>query len=385
MKVLLVGNLPDDQQRSMLLFADTLARELQARGHAVRLLQPRLILGRLARPHSFWFKWLGYIDKFLLFPWQLRREAARADIVHVCDHSNGMYIPQLREHPHMVTCHDLIAVQAAAGLSDSHHVGFTGRVFQKLIRRGLEKAAFIACISQRTLDDVLKLGVATPERTALVFNGLNADYRPAEHDAACAALARLGLDQGTPYLLNVGLDLPHKNRATVLQTFAHLAASEEGRQRWPGLRMVFVGPELSEPMREFAQSQGLADRIVVLHDLSSDDLRSLYSCAAALLFLSMIEGFGWPIIEAQACACPVVVSDLPPMNQICGPAALRVDPRDPEAVAKAIIDNAERLAELGRDGLRNAARFSKARMIDGYEHLYQQLVAQQAPLEKAAP
>jgi len=372
MKILLVGNVIEDQQRSMLAFGHVLWHELQARGHEARLVHPPLMFARLARSGGL-FKWLGYIDKFLLYPWRLRRQAAWAEVVHVCDHSNAMYVPHVRTRPNLVTCHDVIAIQAAAGMIEGWQVSASGRVFQRLIRRGLGRAQRIACVSQRTREDLIALDIAPPERTTIVYNGLNADFRPAEPQAAAAALGALGLRPDAPYLLHVGLDLPRKNRFAVLRAFAALAASPDARALWPQLTLVFVGPPLSASMRAFAEAQGLAGRVHVLQDLSAEALRSVYSMALALLFPSTSEGFGWPIIEAQACGCPVLTSDIAPMNQIGGKAAMYVDPNDPEAMAAALLAQAPRLREMREEGLRNAAQFSKAGMIDAYEQLYREL------------
>ncbi|HEX6773614.1 MAG TPA: glycosyltransferase family 1 protein, partial [Acidobacteriaceae bacterium] len=91
MKILLVGNYAPDRQDSMQLYASMMEKGLRARGHEVRLLQPPAVLGNRVAESSPFFKWLGYTDKFLLFRRKLRRAAAKADIVHLCDHSNAMY------------------------------------------------------------------------------------------------------------------------------------------------------------------------------------------------------------------------------------------------------------------------------------------------------
>ena len=85
-----------------------------------------------------------------------------------------------------------------------------------------------------------------------------------------------------------------------------------------------------------------------------------------MLFPSVQEGFGWPLIEAQACGCPVFTSDLTPMNEIGGPGACYVDPHDPEAMANAIERAAGRFEEMRDLGLENASNYSAEKMVMSY-------------------
>ena len=112
-----------------------------------------------------------------------------------------------------------------------------------------------------------------------------------------------------------------------------------------------------------------------MQDVSHEELRALYARSTALLFPSLQEGFGWPLIEAQACGCPVFTSDLEPMNEIGGPGACYLDPRNPEAMAEAIEHAAGRLEEMRTLGLENAQRFSAAQMMANYLAAYRRVLA----------
>src|ERR1700722_12205110 len=119
MRILLIGNYPPDRQESMLRFAELMQRELTARGHFVTLLQPRPILGGSG-------KWLGYADKFLLFPFTLNRIKKKYDVVHICDHSNSIYAKYLTGLPNIATCHDVLAIKSALGEVPQNMVSSTG-------------------------------------------------------------------------------------------------------------------------------------------------------------------------------------------------------------------------------------------------------------------
>ena len=156
--VLLIGNYPADQQQSMQRFAMMMLRGLTAAGVPAELIQPQPFLGRIGFAGPFVAKWLGYLDKFLFFPRQLKRKlAAGFDLVHICDHSNAMYCAHVRERPVVVTCHDLLAVRGALGEATDCPASPTGKYLQRWIVSGLRKADAVACASPATLRDAQRL------------------------------------------------------------------------------------------------------------------------------------------------------------------------------------------------------------------------------------
>jgi len=374
MKVLLIANYVPDAQNSMLAFRRVLERELPRIGCEVRVISPP---GRLVRffESSRWRKWPAYVDKFILFMPSLAGPARWADVVHVLDHSNSLYIPWLQGAPNVVTCHDVIAVQAAKGMVEGWSVGRFGRLLQQLITRGLARADLIACVSDLTQRDLKALGFADERRITTVLNGLNDDFSPTPIEDARRLLARFGLAPDRSYLIHVGIELDRKNRRGVLEAFIALQqrAAEAGT-RAVAQRLVFVGPELPQALARLASEQGVADRVQTLQDVSHEELRALYTGAVALAFPSLQEGFGWPVIEAQACGCPVFTSDRAPMNEIGGPGAVYVDPLDPQAIASAIEQAAPRLDEMRRLGLENAAHYTAAKMARNYVAAYQRVI-----------
>ena len=108
MKVLLVGNYVNDEQESMQRFANLLQTGLRQAGHEVRLLRPTPFIGRIKPAAKGFGKWLGYVDKFVIFPRELKVAAKWADIVHVCDHSNAL----LRETLFFTTAHCYVSRSA---------------------------------------------------------------------------------------------------------------------------------------------------------------------------------------------------------------------------------------------------------------------------------
>ena len=110
-------------------------------------------------------------------------------------------------------------------------------------------------------------------------------------------------------------------------------------------------------------------------DTPDELLEALYNRAVALLYPSRFEGFGWPIIEAQACGCPVVCSNAPPLPETAGDAGLFHDVNDEEGFAADLLrlnSPAER-ANWSDKSLRSAQRFSTSQMISHYIDIYRSL------------
>jgi glycosyltransferase involved in cell wall biosynthesis len=370
--VLLIGNYSADQQQSMLRFNQMMLRGLHAAGVDAELIAPRPFFGNFPWGGQFFIKWLGYIDKYILFPFQLRKKlATRPTLVHICDHSNATYASSVRKFPLVITCHDMLAVRGGRGEETDCPASLTGRLLQRWILRGLSHADVIACISNATANDVRQL-VATRNgapQIAVVELGLNYPYQPLPREAVQRRLSHIaGLKPGGRFVLHVGSNLRRKNREGVLRIFAKCAESLDAQ-------LILAGDKLSDSLRTQARDLHIENCIVEAGTASNEILEALYNHAHALLYPSRFEGFGWPIIEAQACGCPVVCSSVNPMGEIAGAGALQHEPNDEEGFAADLLRLAdpEERAQWSAKALENAKRFSTTRMISEYQELYRSL------------
>jgi glycosyltransferase involved in cell wall biosynthesis len=162
----------------------------------------------------------------------------------------------------------------------------------------------------------------------------------------------------------------YKNRLGVLKIFSALKSRPEGRH----LSLVMAGQEFTREMRLFMQNCVGGRDVLELVNPTNEELRALYSCADLMLFPSLQEGFGWPIIEAQACGCPVVTSDRVPMTEVGGDAAIYVDPDDIEAASSDIALRIRPRNEPCENSLKNVERFSASQMINRYLSLHETLL-----------
>ena len=376
MKVLLLGNYLNDAQESMQRFAAFMAKGLAQAGHEVRLLRPPSILGRLHPSWQGMGKWLGYVDKFAWFPLVLRSAVEQADVVHICDHANAVYTWQIRAVPHVVTCHDLLAVRSALGDIPQNPTRWTGRQLQRLILKGLTSAQHIACASNGTRNDVLRIGGVCERRVSRVYNSLNYPYTRMEVTEAESRLRRLSVDPRQAFVLHVGGNQWYKNRLGVMRIFSSLR-----RMTTPdSFKLVMVGKPWTTEMRQYVADHELTNVALELTAVADEDLRALYSTATVMLFPSLEEGFGWPIVEAQACGCPVATSKRSPMDEVAGDAAIYVDPENPDSAAATLKNAFNSLPGIREASLRNAERF-RSGMIGSYIALYEKVCDDKHTLE----
>lgn len=365
LRILLVGNYLPDKQKSMSAYADMLLSILGTQsGVDVRLMRVPVFFGKV--PRAIWAsKLFALMDKYLVFWPVLFWRARSADVVHICDHSNALYGLPFRRGRVVVTCHDVLAIKAAHGAIAKWQTSALGRLLQKANVRGLAHAGAVICVSEYTKREVESLGISS-SNVSVALNPLNAAFSQLSRDK----ISRIFLDHSFlrpgRYLLHVGSDHIRKNRIFVLKIFNELARCSGNVD----LQLVFVGPNLNPEMAAFATENGLGDRIVCLPNVSHEFLNALYSAAEALIFPSFLEGFGWPIIEAQASGCPVATTNAAPMSEVAGNGAELLDLDDLAGSALAVLRLIDQGERVRPEGLGNVRRFSRENVADACVRAY---------------
>lgn len=374
MKILLIGNYVNNRQQSMQRFARLMHDSLRETGQEVRLLQPPSIFGRLKPGETGISKWLGYVDRFLLFRISLWRVAAWAEVVHICDQANAVYAPWLDGKAHIVTCHDMLAIRSALSEVPENPTSWSGRVYQRWVLSGLRRAQHVACGSHQTRKELIRVTGLPPERTSVATYALNYPYYPMPPEEALPRLQALGLSDKRPFFLHVGGNQWYKNRLGVLRIFAELVQNRD----YQGHHMVMAGKPWTAKMRQLVHDLHLEKQVVELVEVSNKDLHALYSRAEGLIFPSLAEGFGWPVIEAQACGCPVFASERSPIPEVGGAGAVYFDPEDEAGAARVIIQALTKRERLRVAGSQNAARYSVAAMMCAYLEAYRRVLKERS-------
>jgi glycosyltransferase involved in cell wall biosynthesis len=271
-------------------------------------------------------------------PEPLRRRLRSADVVH---YPFTIRVPTLGT-PTVVTLHDLQHLDLPQLFSRAE------RAFRSIYYHRSARAAQRVVVPSGFVREsaVKRLGL-DPRRIRVIPHGIDHDrFSP-------------GSEEREPFLLYPARAWPHKNHARLYDAFALI------RRERPDLRLVLTGGGHSGATPEGVEVLGL---------VPLEELVSLYRRAAALVFPSRYEGFGQPVLEAMACACPVACSDIPALTEVAGDAARRFDPGDAESIAAAVRDVLADPAGYSARGVERAASFTWERAAAHYEDAYRELL-----------
>lgn len=224
------------------------------------------------------------------------------------------YIPPLFSRGRYVfTVHDLNHVDRPENSS------FLKKLFYKfVVRRGCKKAYKILTVSEFSKKRIVEWSGVSPEKVVNVGNGVDESFNP---DVAAYNL-------GKPYYLCVGNRKAHKNEARVVEAFAHAHIDED-------IHLVFTG-ETEPSLEKLVQELNVFSRVKFIGSVTEEELPSLYKGARGLLFPSLYEGFGLPVLEAMACGTPVITSLCTSLPEVAGDAAILVDPMQTPELQDAI-------------------------------------------------
>jgi glycosyltransferase involved in cell wall biosynthesis len=209
-----------------------------------------------------------------------------------------------------------------------------------------------------------------PRKVSLIYEAVDHDiFKPGDRDAARAHVAPFGVTR--PFVLFVSSLWRYKNADGLLRAWK-LARPELG-----GRQLVILGAERDEKysaeLHQLVLELGLADDVVFAGGVPNEETVHFYRAADLLAYPSFNETFGLPILEAMACGCPVVTSNLSSMPEIAGGAAILTDPHDPGAIARSIVEaTGSDVTRLRSEGLRRAGQFTWGAVAEATLNVYRE-------------
>ncbi len=278
-------------------------------------------------------------------------------------HATAFVVPPTRL-PSLVTVHDCAFARSPS--TESTWVGTFGPILRRAVARGAHVHTSTEAVATE-VEDLLGVPLRREGRLTVIAFGIP---RLGDPSALPADLqARLA---GAPYVLAMGSLVPRKNLPALVRAFGMLER--------PDVRLVLAGPDGSDrPAIEAVIASLLPadrDRVVLAGAVADGVRRSLLEGAEVLAYPSRYEGFGFPMLEAMSLGVPVVASDVAPLREVAGEAALLADPDDLAGLAaaldRALSDETER-AELIERGHRRAGAFTWERTARDLAALYERL------------
>jgi glycosyltransferase involved in cell wall biosynthesis len=265
----------------------------------------------------------------------LAARRAKADLLHYFDVTGPVLAPR---RPFVATIHDAAFVHGFARTRDAYK--------KRLYPWALRHAAVLVAVSQFAKDEAVRYIAADPRKIEFVHSGpgLFSELAPSSPSAESG---------GAPLLVYVGNLGGNKNLPFLVRAFkradvpARLVLAGRARGSLTELTQAIEGPH--------------SDRIELRLDVPDGEVIRLYRSARALVLPSTYEGFGFTALEAMACGCPVLESDLPALREVSGTGALLLPPDDEEAWAAAlrrVVADEGLRRDLRRRGAETVARYS---------------------------
>ena len=246
--------------------------------------------------------------------------AQGADLLH----TTANVAPLISRCPVVLTVHDLFYEHFARKFQSSYYRAF--------VPASVRRSAHVITVSENSRTDLLRKFHVPPDRVSLVYEAADEAFFDTDFDRAHLDEVRTRFGLRDEYVLYVGSGEPHKNVSGLMRGFARAASLRESHR----LAVVGdMGAARKALIREAAELQ-IPDRVVFTGRVDFSDLLAIYRAAKVLVLPSFFEGFGLPIVEAMASGVPVISSDRTCLTEICGGAAILVDPSSDADIARAL-------------------------------------------------
>lgn len=237
--------------------------------------------------------------------------------------------------------------------------------------RSCRQAAHVITISAASRQDVIELYALDPQRVSVIYPGVDPRFAPALPEAVADFRVRHQLPKR--FILHLGTLQPRKNIPVLLQALAALGENA------PPLMLVGGKGWMYAEIFALAEQLGLSDRVRFVGFAEAGELPLWYNAASVVVVPSLYEGFGMPLVEAQACGTPVIAADISALPEAVGAAGLLFPPNAAQALAERllrVLENSDQAATMRQRGLEHARRFSWEKAGQQLAEVYRQVSQQ---------
>jgi glycosyltransferase involved in cell wall biosynthesis len=291
--------------------------------------------------------------RYYFYPWRVKREAKKVDLVHVLDHSYAHMIETAGRRPVVVTVHDLMPVVVLR--SPTGGGGWREGVRNRFLRQALKalRQADAYIVGTNWLKAELATWLGTDKNIFVVPFGVDRAF----YGESAVARERGRRDWRIPddafVVLHVGSTVDRKNVPLVINTVARLRQHTDAY-------LLQVGGRFTPEQEQLIDRLDLRGAVRGVSSADETALRRAYRMADVLLFPSLYEGFGFPVLEAFASGLPVVTSGAGGLKEVAGGAAVVVEGRDPGDYVQALerLDDPEEREDLVQRGWTRARQFT---------------------------
>ncbi len=272
----------------------------------------------------------------------------------------------------------VVSVPDTSYLHDPTFISRSKRLFLKWnMRRSLSRADRIITHSESMKRELMEYYGIREEKLRVIAHSVDTQRFHANLEGAKIAHVRERYHLPERYLLYMGAIEPRKNLSRLVDAYAQLV-TKMGRDL-PVLVVAGRGGFRHELLRRKVERLGLSDRIRFCGYVAERDKPYLLCGAECFLFVSLMEGFGLPVLEAMSCGVPVLTSAIPAMEEVCGGAALLCDPTSTASIKEGLwtlLNNESLRGEYARKGFERAGleQFSRTYTCEQLYNVYRELV-----------
>lgn len=283
-----------------------------------------------------------------------------ADVLHMPVNT----IPFKKPCPTVVTIHDTTV------LKTPHFFPIWQRYFSRILYPySARNADCVITVSESSRMDIMETFGISGDKVKVTYLAADEAFGIVPYDAKKQIGDKFGIQN---FILTVGTIEPRKNLRRLIEALSDI------RNAGFEVSWVHAGPRgwLEEGLMEVAMRYQVKEYVRFLGRVSLEDLVELYNAAEVFAYPSLYEGFGLPILEAMACGCPVVTSNISSMPEVAGESAILVEPTEPKDIANAIIrilDDNTLSSHMRCSGLERAGVFSWRRCIEETEEIYKEI------------